>query len=70
MSELFDLPASIYDYCLGGEGERKVAYDPVEPRPLVALRLAVDFILAGTELAKVFGGTGDEVLVELEGDTA
>lgn len=49
---------------------RGVAYDPVEPRAFISLRLAVDFVLAGAELAEVLGGTWNEVFVELECDTA
>lgn len=42
----------------------------VESGTLVALCLAVHFVLAGTELAEILGSPWDDVFKELKGDTA
>lgn len=47
---------------LPGDGE-PITYDAVKPGPLVALHLAIDFALAGAELAEVLGGARDDVFV-------
>lgn len=52
------------------EGSLSATYDSVELGTFVALRLAVDFVLAGAELAEVLGGARGLVREELKGDAA
>lgn len=71
LSHLSPLPFSAEVIDFGGGGGRSVqTHNPVEPRGLVALRLAVDLVLAGAELSEVLGGARDDVLEELKGDAA